>query len=113
MRTPLSPFIRAIKGGRNTGYQTIHVYYEYCAKFKEARNSNFAILWDNKLKQEAIKQHLLENTEKEKNVAQEENSKCAIVGTGFGMDLCDGVFDGDMGEGNVTGTENWVSQTAV
>ena len=48
----------AKKGEKNTGARTMKIYYNYMAKFKDARKSRFVGLWDKKLREEAINQHL-------------------------------------------------------
>ena len=101
----------AKKGERNTGAKTIGIYSKYLRKFKEARTSKFAILWDKKLQEEAIKQHLLEVIEKDKMKEATSTDKQVSAGVGFDLDICNGCFDvGGMEEYEETDTATVVTE---
>jgi hypothetical protein len=86
----------AVKGEKNTGTRTIDVFRGYAAKCQKAQSSQYAALWDERLKEQAIDQHVQELMEKEKVREQDEENDSPVVNSGFDMDLNDGCFDGDM-----------------
>jgi hypothetical protein len=86
----------AVKGERNTGAKTVQIFSEYVAKFKKTRQSKFAELWDKKLQDAALKQHVLELLEKEKEMERENESESAVEKNSFDVDLVEGCFDGVM-----------------
>jgi hypothetical protein len=91
----------AVKGEKNTGSRTIEIFSEYVAKFKSARQSEFAELWDRKLQEQAINHHVLEILEKEKVIEEEREPETAVRQDNFDVDLIDGCFGGDMEEDEV------------
>ena len=100
----------AVKGEKNTGTRTIHIYNNYVGRAKETRASRFADLWDKKLKEEADAQHVLESMEKERIVGQDQENDTPVMKTGFDMDLHDGRFGGETEE---DGDATVVTATAV
>ena len=86
----------AEKGQRLTCSRTARTFYDYCRKVNETRESTFKVMWDERLKCEAIKQHQAEMDEE--NRSREENGSDNIV------DGTSSVFDADVMNGYWGGT---------
>ena len=64
---------------------------------KKKRDSEFKVLWGRKLQEVANAQHLLVMCEREETLGNEPENESTNSNTGFGLDLCDGCFDGEIG----------------